>query len=166
MPLKRTDPNASKPAASVGTATTEGPVSSSPEKPAGLLLGINLFDLTRIPAIIRECLRLGDKISHDRSRVVKVDPDRIDETVVPFVCPLLEAALVCDVIRGQDRQGGDYPTRVYLFRRTWSKLTATAVLTLVRDGVPMLNPEWFPHDIELAPVKPLRRRAVQLGGQE
>lgn len=115
-------------------------------------LALNLFDLDRMDATIRQ-LFLGGKL--DLSAAIKVDSKRFDEAAVAFVCPLLTAACICDTLRYHDRQVRNHPTRVYLQKaRAWTKFPRDAVLAVVVDGKPKLNPEWFPGVPEaVAPVK-------------
>lgn len=104
-------------------------------------LAINLFDLDRINLTIRGML-LADKL--DASRAIPMDRDRGDERAVEFSCDLLTAATVCDTIRSHDRKAGEAPTRVYLWRGSWSKLGGSVVLTqLMGDGRCRLSPEFF-----------------------
>jgi hypothetical protein len=53
-------------------------------------------------------------------------------------------------LRSHDRKVGDPPSRVYLFRRTWSKLGKAVVLTRLLGRRCVLNPVVFPP--ELVPV--------------
>jgi len=86
---------------------------------------------------------------------VLFDGDR-KEVGVPFLCPLLEAAIICDTLRRHDKMAGDRPTRVYIRRKTWSKIPGAALLTLVDEttGKVRLNPKLFPGAIEPEPVAP------------
>jgi hypothetical protein len=122
----------------------------------GVRLGINIFDIDRIDSVMREMMRLTEKI--DRTPI-RFDPSRMDEGGVAFSCSLLDAACLCDVIRSHDRRAGDFPTRVYVFRKAWSKLPSHAVLTRVReDGKCVLNPEWFGEREIVVSAPPERRR--------
>jgi hypothetical protein len=119
-------------------------------------LAINLFDLDRVDPTIRQIL-LGGKV--DLTNAIKMDKNRFDEAGVAFICPLLQAASICDIVRSHDRELGDFPTRVYLMRvAAWEKLPNAAVLTLILDGKTMLNPAIFPPVGERA--KPLSAEAV------
>ncbi len=77
-------------------------------------LALNLFDCDRIEPIVRQMM-LGGKLVLEP---IRVDPQRGDEVGVEFSCDLLTAAALCDVIRSHDRELGDRPTRVYVFRRS------------------------------------------------
>ncbi len=115
-------------------------------------LAINLIDLDRVDSMIRHML-LGGKLDLSHKNVIQVDKDRFDETGVVFTCDLLTAACVCDTIRTHDKNAGDYPTRVYLFRaRAWSKVSGATLLSVVEDGVVILNPEVFPVEVEPIPL--------------
>lgn len=122
----------------------------------GQRLAVNLCDLDRVDSSIRGML-LSGKLN--LQALIRMDRDRPDETAVAFSCDLLTAATCCDVLRGHDLRAGDYPTRVYLFRQSWSKLPGSTVLTLVNDGKVFLNPEVFAGSLA---IKPLARQAVEL----
>ena len=88
-------------------------------------LSINLFDIDRVDQLVRDIL-LGGKLKLD---AIWVDRSRVDETAVEFTCPIQQAAAICDIIRSHDREAGDHPTRVYVFRSSaWSKLPSTALV--------------------------------------
>ncbi len=160
MPLRRPRPVEAEPANGVYSVVT--PSSSSPENGAGgARLGINLFDLQRMPATLRDGL-LGGKLALRKDALV-IAGDDPDETVVPLTCDLLTAALALDLVRSHDRRHSEDPTRVYLFRKAWTRLPGAAVLTLDRgEGLPViLSPEWFPDSVEVVEPKPLERRAIR-----
>jgi hypothetical protein len=103
-------------------------------------LAVNLFDLDRVDAMIRSMMLQGKLASSP----VHIVPYKLDETGVEFTCELLMAASICDILRSHDRQLGDYPTRLYIHKgKAWSKLSGSAILTLVKDGVCILNPYVF-----------------------
>ncbi|SRR6266404_4623602 len=121
-------------------------------------LAINVFDLTRIDETIRAML-LGGKLDLDPEHAIKVDPGRMDETAVTFVCDLLTAASASDVIRGRDREAGDHPTRVYLRRiKAWERLPVAAVLTRVCGGELFLDPGVFPPAAASVPIAASAKR--------
>lgn len=99
-------------------------------------LAVNLYDLQRVDPFVRSMMKLREKLNIDPSCLVKVDKDRADEVGILFVCDLLTAATICDVIRGHDRKASEYPTRVYLRKSTssWKKLGNSEVLTVVKDN--------------------------------
>ena len=109
-------------------------------------LAINLFDLhDRVPVVMRQKLLAGRL---DLKRHIDMRFDRAkeaDEAAVVFVCPLLEAAIICDWIRSNDRASGDYPTRLYIKRKvSWTRIPSYVILTEVGDdGKCRLNPEEF-----------------------
>lgn len=107
-------------------------------------LAINLVDLDRMLPEVRSIL-LGGKLDVAAGPIV-VDPDRFGEVAVAFRCPPETAGAICDLIRSHDRDAGDHPTRVYVFRRAWRRLPADAVLTIVEDGKCLTNPEVFGYD--------------------
>ena len=119
-------------------------------------LAVNLFDLDRVQPTIRE-LMLGGKL--DTSQAIQMDKDRMDEAGVVFSCDLLTAACICDTIRSHDRVAGLYPTRVYVCKRSWSKVPGTVALAKVEDQVLKLNPEVFTEEqvkIEAPRIAPTR----------
>ena len=103
-------------------------------------LAVNLFDLDRIPQIVREAMLAGKL---DLTGVVVTDGGRVDETAVAFSCDLLTAAALLDVIRGNDRRAKSHPTRVYVKRQAWSKLPGAETLTVIERGRVALNPDVF-----------------------
>ncbi len=128
----------------------------SEQKKDGERLAVNLFDLDRIDPTIRSML-LGDKVD---LTAIRVDKDRGDEVAVAFTCDLLSAACICDTLRSHDKRAGDYPTRVYLFKRTaWSRVPGSIMLATVKDGSCTLNRTIFNVEVALAkPVAPPRSR--------
>jgi len=124
-------------------------------------LAVNLFDVGRIDKTIAQML-LSGKLELDRSKVIRVDKDRMDETGVVFSCKLLDAACICDILRDHDRKAGEYPTRVYVRKKGCAKfvrLTHDAVLTEVVNGKPVLRLRWFSKPTASAEVggKPAER---------
>lgn len=113
-------------------------------------LAVNLADLDRVDPTIRGIL-LGGKL--DATRAVVTDKGRMDEIAVAFTCDLLTAACCCDTLRTHDRKVGDYPTRVYVFRRAWTKIVSSALLTLIEGDKVVLNPALFDVD-EIEPGTP------------
>lgn len=109
-------------------------------------LAVNLFDLhDRVPIVMRQKLMAGRL---DLTRHIDMRFDRAkeaDEAAVAFSCPLLEAAIICDWLRSNDRSVGDYPTRLYINRKvSWTRIPSYIVLTEVMDdGKCRLNPEVF-----------------------
>lgn len=122
------------------------PVSAAPMRPEKV--AINLADLDRLDQFVRE-VGLGGKLCLDPLRLIDLDKNRADEKYVELTCDLLMAASMCDVLRSADRNHGDYPTRVVVFRRSWTKMVANCCLTLVqwddvaKKSTVVLNPEFF-----------------------
>ena len=119
-------------------------------------LALNVFDLDRLDPVLRARLLKGRL----DLRAVRPDPDRGGETAVAFSCDPLTAALICDLLRSEDRRAGDVPTRVYLRRnKVWVRLSASDVLTEVgEDGKATLSHDLFPPEpVEYVPppVKPV-----------
>lgn len=101
-------------------------------------LAINLYDLER--ANPQKELALGNRLSQEP---IWIDKNRKEEKALQFVCDLLPAAIVCDMIREQDRKRGKFVTRVYLKKTSWRKLKENDVLTLSNHGTVILNPRIF-----------------------
>lgn len=118
-------------------------------------LAVHIYDLERLDQQARQAL-FGGKL--DLTRGVRMSQDKADDVGIVFKCPLLEAACLLDVLRSEDRKLGQPETRCWVRRKGWTRLPATAVLTLTGDGELRLNPEWFPS----APVmaKPMQARKV------
>lgn len=115
-------------------------------------IAINLRDLDRADSALRALVAQLIKPAP-----IRIDPNDLDEVAVAFACRPLQAATVCDLVREHDRRVGDAPTRVYLFRKTWSKLPSHEALA-VGTGVSLrLNPKLFPESVEH--VKPSSRQA-------
>lgn len=104
-------------------------------------LAVNLYDLDRVDPLIRGEL-LADKLA---PLPIKVDANRDDEVAVEFSCDLLTAAVICDILRGHDREGGDNPTRIYIKRDArWLKVPSHVVFVDTSTGVARLNSALFP----------------------
>lgn len=128
--------------------------------PKDKTLAVNLFDLGRLDPEFRSWVLAG-KVN--ASEAVWIDKKRVDETAVAFTCDLLTAALCCDLIRAEDAKEGDYPTRVYLFRKAWTKLPSNLPLTVVLpSSKTILNPKVFPTEVEYAENVPLEPKRVKL----
>ena len=89
---------------------------------------------------------------------VRMNRQRGDEVGVTFACDLLSAACICDTLRAHDAKVGDYPTRVYVFRKAWTKVAGNVTLSIVLDGKPVLNPDLFPRLAELPPLTAPKRK--------
>lgn len=156
--------------ADVGNGTSNGvareqdsPLDESRGKdPHRERLAINVADLLSLNPTVRSML-LDGKLDPDRDHVAVVDKTRGDEIAVLLVCPLLEAALACDVLRSGNRRRREPITRVYLQKRpggSWVKLPRDAVLTGVdQDGTCHLSPDLF-EDREVVEAVPLTPRSV------
>lgn len=111
------------------------------KKEANFKLAINLYDLDRLDPHIRVKLLVG---RIDLLKPIKVAKDRVEpEPAVVFNCGLLTAASICDIIRNEDRNNGDFPTRLYIYRQDWSRIPSHIQLTIVVGGKIVLNPEFF-----------------------
>lgn len=107
-------------------------------------LAIHLADLDRLDQSTVKTLLAG-RVSVDG--VVKVDVERPKELAVRFVCDLLTAATICQVIRGYDRLAGDSPTRLYVRNDVddeWRQVPGTMpLLRQLPDGTAVLEPSLF-----------------------
>lgn len=120
-------------------------------------LAINLYDLDRLPADMRGKL-LGGRL--DLSSPIRTDWDRKDspdELALLFTCPLLTAAIVCDIIRDWDVKAGDFPTRIYLKRKEWTRIPSHKRLTVVAGSKSHLNPDFFKIEPVTAIAPPIKR---------
>lgn len=123
-------------------------------------LAIWLDDIDRIAPELRDKLLSGRL---DLTQTVRVGRGELQRhksvPALVFTCPLLEAALVCDIIRSHDRKAKERPTELYINRGTsWARLIYSAVLTAVVDGKVILNPAVFPNvevTVPLPAPKPL-----------
>ena len=103
------------------------------------LVAISLEDIERMPAALRDKL-LGGRLDLTGAQRLVGSAD----AAVVFRCPVLEAALACDIARSHDRKAGDRPSRVYIHDgRAWRRLSERAILTLLEQGEPRLNPAVF-----------------------
>src|SRR5580692_11214103 len=94
-------------------------------------LALCLFDSDHIPEDLRLACKLDEVLDRDPANIVKIYPDSRDEddmkeTGAVFTCDLLQAALVCDVIRNHDRASNLSPTRVYIHRKVWTRISGMA----------------------------------------
>lgn len=124
-------------------------------------LALNLWDLEKlVHPTVRLLMNLGNNM--DLANAIWVDRDRLDETAVAFICPLLQAACIVDVLRSENRRHGERAVRIYLKRaEAWTRLPEVTVLTVLKDGHAELNPLWFPEPIKLEEYKPpVRERLV------
>lgn len=106
--------------------------------PEVLRLAINVYDLER--ANPPKELALGRRLSQE---IVWIDKNKKEEKALPFVCDLITAATICDIIRNQARKDSKYPPRVYVKKRDWKRLKESDYLTIVNNGTVILNPEVF-----------------------
>lgn len=108
-------------------------------------LAVNIPDCDYIPAVFREAMGLSKKVDLTKPTLVYRNKNKSEEDEYGFVftCPLLEAALLCDMIRSRDRKVGFVPTRLYIFRRTWQKILNGTVLTETVDGKARLSRKVF-----------------------
>lgn len=121
-------------------------------------LAVALADLDRVDPSIRGKLLAGRL---DLTSTVRVGQDRMEDVpAVVFICPLLEAAIICDVLRSHDRKAGDPPTGIYINKAaSWSRVTNNTVLTVLVDGKARLNPVIFSDAVALGSAP----KVVKLG---
>lgn len=130
-------------------------------------LAVNFLDLDRIHPELQMRLQLSKRL--DAGNPLKVEQGK--SIALRFTCPLLTAAMICDIMRKQCKKAGEPAIRVYLKRSdAWVKLAESAVLTWVQhsEGTPttFLSPVIFPsivrpEDLVAPPVK-----VVKLGNSQ
>lgn len=103
------------------------------------VLAVSFLDLERLNPELRKGLLAGRL---DQSQgAIKIG----NEVAVAFSCDLLSAACLCDTLRRWDVPAKHKPTRVYVKRGSlWSKVSDTQTLSVLVNGVAVLNPELFP----------------------
>lgn len=122
------------------------------EKEPQMNLAICEEDLERIDPIVR-----ANTLKH---RLDLEHPFRVfsnsNEIGVVFVCRLLDAAIICDIIRSEDRKGGDIETRIYIQEegRQWQRVGKSAVFAVTVGGKLVLNPKLFQTEIVHKPLLP------------
>lgn len=123
-------------------------------------LAISLFDLDSVDPILRQKLFAG-RVNLVKQAVIRIETD----AAVELTCDLLAAAIVCDILRAENRREGDSVTKVYIHRgKAWTKLSSTIILTAMgSDKQPQLNYEIFTSELELAPPVPIVPRAMKFG---
>lgn len=138
--------------ASLIFATVHAP--SSQEKVRAERLAVNVIDLDRVEDGM--VFRIAKSTVHSP---IHVDKNEKDEVAVEFSCPLLEACLMCDLVRSADRKAGREVTRVYLNKHgTWVKVPEKAMLTMKLPGrASMLSPKVFADAVELVQGPPPSR---------
>lgn len=107
-------------------------------------LAVNAVDLGRLDAVTLVKLTSGRVDFAARVDLRDGDP-RSEEVAVECTGPLLDSAVMCDMLRDLDRRADEKPTRVYVRRRGWTRLAGTVLLTVPdgRGGF-RLNPDVFP----------------------
>lgn len=127
-------------------------------------LAINAIDLDALDPILR--IRITrDKEGNNRldfRQAIPVETEKASSTrAIAFCCDLLTAALCCDLTRSENRREGGPIIRVYLKKAdAWTRLPEKAILTLVEEGKPILNPEIFPMQVRPSDLMPLAPRRL------
>lgn len=103
-------------------------------------LALNLFDVDALDPDLRKAALAGRLDLTGAGHLDESDPDGRG---LVLKCPLLEAATVCDLLRGRAGPGG---LRTYLERPGlgWSRVPEGRPLTVVFGGRARLNPAVFP----------------------
>ncbi len=130
---------------------------------SGVRLAVNLSDLDRLEVdpvrrkLLGGRLDLQSPIQPDRDIIIVSgvrcgDPE---ETAVPFLCELLMAAGIVDMVRARDAQEGDSPTRVYICRQkkgSWERLSGNTTLTEKVRGKVRLSSKVFPTAVSVSTI--------------
>lgn len=114
-------------------------------------LAVNIYDLDRVNPTLRASL-VAPRLDLTKPVDMSWDRKSDDETAVAFSCDLLSAAIICDTLRSHDRAAGDSPTRIYLFKKSWTRVASHVVLTEMVDRVCQLSPDVFVVEVKAAPV--------------
>lgn len=138
------------------TATSLAPTTTSStrfipiqEVTGGERLALNIYDLDRIPDEVRP----GLVSRHLAKKAIHIPTELGDEIGIELVCPLLDAACICDMLRSRDRASNSIPTRIYLFRERWVRVQAGAYLSVLVGDKVVLNPKVF--DVERVIAEPI-----------
>lgn len=127
-----------------------------PQKKGEAQLCISLFALDGLDPAARS--RLATVL--DASKVVRPSKEPGD-VAVAFSCDLLQAAVLVDALRSEDRRQGDKPTKAWLRRSgRWERVADDQLLTSVVGGKPVLS-AWV---LGSAVAEPLQVGKVRLGG--
>jgi hypothetical protein len=114
-------------------------------------LAVSLEDLDRVLPNLRA--KVAPLLVKDKARLVRAE----DCAAVEFGCELLMAAAVIDLLRDHDRAAGDAPTRAWVFRKAWTRVSGTLPLTKMAGAQLRLNEEAFgeePPPVALAALVP------------
>lgn len=119
-----------------------------------LALPVSVLEL--IDPGLRERLSLASRLERTP---IRLDSDKVH--IVAFSCDLLTAALICDIIRSNDRKLGDRASPIYRQRSPggkWVRASDTTVFTTTdTDGKAHLSVDVFPEVIkpeDLIPPSP------------
>lgn len=105
-------------------------------------LAIALEALERLPTAMRN--EIIPKLHRDTLLRMGKGERKEDVPALEFSCSLLEAALICDIVRNHDRLAGESPADVYIHRgTTWTRVIFSQVLTVLINGKAALNPAFF-----------------------
>ena len=116
-------------------------------------LAVSVEDLDRVDPRLRA--KVAPLLVLDKACVVKAEGC----AAVEFSCPLLQAAAVIDHLRGHDRAAGDAPTRAWVFRKVWTRVSGSSPLTKLENGKTVLNEVVFgeePPPVAAAAPRPKR----------
>lgn len=108
-------------------------------------LAIWLDDVERLPPQMR--LEVYPHLDLTRVHRVGQGEKNEEQPALAFKCPLLQAALICDVIRNHDRTVGVRPSELYINRSGeefgFRRIVYGDVLTVLVNGKAALNPAVF-----------------------
>lgn len=124
-------------------------------------LAIALDDLDRVDPIARQKM-LAHRL--DLENPIRIT-NKVCDAAVAFCCKIVDAAIICDLIRGEDRKAGDTPSRIFLDKgEGWKSVPGNAVFTVTVRGTIKLNPQLF--DVIVLNHTPLPVRTLTFGKKD
>ncbi len=150
---------------SVVTPVLVSPAFPFSQRDDGDRLGVNCKDL--VGPTVGEAERVTIARMVDIRSPVVVDRNVDDESCFVFICPLIDAAKMMDVLRNRDRCKERSVIRTYLSKAggKWRKLPWTACLTQIRGREIILSIDLFrPPSVVVTMRAPAR--VVRLGSSK
>lgn len=114
-------------------------------EPRAERLAISIVDLDRLdPSFRHKVVNMGI-LDLKNPATAKEIKDEI--AIVPFGGDLLQCAVVCDIIRNEDRKAERTESRIYLRKeegKSWRNVGKSTILTILTKEGTILNPVVFP----------------------